>query len=119
MQEPEAREGLLEQGRLLRFLRGFHPLRFRCRFHLRFHCRNFRNLPGRYCPILQSRFRRFRNCLRRILRDYGEERYASRIAGAIVRALYEKRGLPFDENAVFDVRAYRESQYDALADAVR
>ncbi|MBQ3860982.1 MAG: cobyric acid synthase [Clostridia bacterium] len=41
------------------------------------------------------------------------------IAGAIVRALYEKRGLTFDENAVFDARAYRESQYDKLADAVR
>ena len=41
------------------------------------------------------------------------------IAGAIVRALYEKRGLTFDENAVFDARAYRESQYDKLAEAVR
>ena len=41
------------------------------------------------------------------------------IAEAIVRALYERRGMPFDENAVFDVHAYRESQYDKLADAVR
>ena len=37
----------------------------------------------------------------------------------MVRALYEKAGLVFDENAVFDVHAYRESQYDKLADAVR
>jgi len=41
------------------------------------------------------------------------------IAAAVVRALYEKAGLVFDENAVFDVHAYRESQYDKLADAVR
>ena len=41
------------------------------------------------------------------------------IAAAVVRALYAKAGLEFDENAVFDVRAYRESQYDKLADAVR
>ena len=41
------------------------------------------------------------------------------IAEAIVRALYERAGLTFDENAVFDVHAYRESQYDKLADAVR
>ena len=37
----------------------------------------------------------------------------------IIRALCEKRGLTFDENAVVDVHAYRESQYDKLADAVR
>ena len=41
------------------------------------------------------------------------------IARAIVRALYEKRGLVFDEDAVFDVHAYRESQYDKLAETVR
>ncbi len=41
------------------------------------------------------------------------------IAQTIVRALYARRGLTFDENAVFDVHAYRESQYDILADAVR
>lgn len=41
------------------------------------------------------------------------------IARAIVRALYEKRGLAFDEDAVFDVHAYRESQYDKLAETVR
>jgi adenosylcobyric acid synthase len=41
------------------------------------------------------------------------------IAEAVVRALYEKRGLAYDEAAVFDVRAYRESQYDKLADAAR
>ena len=36
-----------------------------------------------------------------------------------MRALYAGRGLVFDENAVFDIRSYRESQYDKLADAVR
>ena len=41
------------------------------------------------------------------------------IAEAIVRALYERAGLTFDENAVFDVHVYREAQYDKLADAVR
>ena len=41
------------------------------------------------------------------------------VAETIVRALYAGRGLVFDENAVFDIRSYRESQYDKLADAVR
>lgn len=41
------------------------------------------------------------------------------IAETIVRALYEKRSLVFDEDAVFDPHAYREEQYDKLADAVR
>ncbi len=41
------------------------------------------------------------------------------IAQAVVLPLFEKRGLIFDEDAAFDVRAYRESQYDLLADAVR
>ena len=41
------------------------------------------------------------------------------IAECIVRSLYGNRGLNFDENAVFDVHAYRESQYNKLADAVR
>ena len=41
------------------------------------------------------------------------------IAECIVRALYEKRGLSFDRNAVFDVHAYREAQYDKLAETVR
>ncbi len=41
------------------------------------------------------------------------------IAEVIVRALYERAGLEFDEGAVFDVHAYRESQYDKLADTVR
>ncbi len=41
------------------------------------------------------------------------------IAKSIVSALYEKRGLTFNENAVFDVHAYRESQYDKLAETVR
>ena len=41
------------------------------------------------------------------------------IAEAIVRALCERRGITFDENAVFDAHAYRESQYDLLAKTVR
>ena len=41
------------------------------------------------------------------------------IAETITEALYEARGLEFDGNAVFDVRAYKESQYDQLADTVR
>ena len=41
------------------------------------------------------------------------------IAEVIVRALYDRAGLEFDEGAVFDVHAYRESQYDKLADTVR
>ena len=41
------------------------------------------------------------------------------IAEAVVGALYAARGLTFDEHAVFDVHAYRESQYDRLADTVR
>ncbi len=40
-------------------------------------------------------------------------------AGAVVRALYDRAGLEFDENAVFDVHVYRQAQYDKLADAVR
>ncbi len=41
------------------------------------------------------------------------------IAEAIVRALCEKRGIPFCPGAVFDIHAYREAQYDKLADEVR
>ena len=41
------------------------------------------------------------------------------IAERMVRALYERRGLTFNENAVFDVHAYRESQYEQLAKTVR
>ena len=41
------------------------------------------------------------------------------IAETIVRALYEKRGLPFSPDAPFDVHAYKEAQYDQLAAAVR
>ena len=40
-------------------------------------------------------------------------------AAAIIRALCARRGISFDEGAVFDVHAYRESQYDKLADSVR
>ncbi len=41
------------------------------------------------------------------------------IASAIVKALCEKRGVPFREDAVYDAAAYKESQYDRLAGAVR
>ncbi len=41
------------------------------------------------------------------------------IAKTIVGALYKKRGINFDENAVFDPHIYKEEQYDKLADAVR
>ncbi len=41
------------------------------------------------------------------------------IAESVVRALCERRGLTFDENASFDVYAYRQSQYDSLAKTVR
>ncbi len=41
------------------------------------------------------------------------------IAESVVKALYEKRGLVFDENAVFDIRGYKEEQYDLLAKTVR
>ncbi len=41
------------------------------------------------------------------------------IAEAIVRALCERRGIPFEKNAVFDAHAYRESQYNLLAKTVR
>ena len=41
------------------------------------------------------------------------------IAQSVVHALYERRGLSFDEDSEFDVRSYRESQYDQLAQKVR
>ena len=41
------------------------------------------------------------------------------VAQTIVRALYERRGLTFDGDAVFDAHAYRESQYDLLAKTAR
>jgi len=41
------------------------------------------------------------------------------IAQCIVRALCERRGIMFDEHAVFDAHAYREAQYDLLAKTVR
>ena len=41
------------------------------------------------------------------------------VAETIVRALYERRGLSFDNSAVFDSHAYRESQYDLLAKTAR
>ncbi|MCR4672281.1 MAG: cobyric acid synthase [Lachnospiraceae bacterium] len=44
---------------------------------------------------------------------------ANNIAGTVVKALYEARGLRFDENAGFDAQTYREGQYDKLAAEVR
>ena len=41
------------------------------------------------------------------------------IAEQIIRALCQRRGVKFEENAVFDFHTYRESQYDLLANAVR
>ena len=41
------------------------------------------------------------------------------IAEAIARALYEARGLEFSTDNVFDIHAYKESQYDKLAETVR
>ena len=41
------------------------------------------------------------------------------VAQSVVQALYERRGLAFDEGSEFDVRSYRESQYDQLAQKVR
>ncbi|MBQ4465658.1 MAG: cobyric acid synthase, partial [Oscillospiraceae bacterium] len=40
------------------------------------------------------------------------------VSGALVRALFERKGLPFRGQAV-DRKAYRETQFDLLADAVR
>lgn len=53
---------------------------------------------------------------------YSAGRYPTRTrprAAAIIRAFCARRGISFDEGAVFDVHAYRESQYDKLADSVR
>ncbi|MGN1410185.1 MAG: cobyric acid synthase CobQ, partial [Eubacteriales bacterium] len=41
------------------------------------------------------------------------------IAQIIIEALCARRGIDFDENAVFDVHSYREAQYDKLAASVR
>ncbi len=41
------------------------------------------------------------------------------VAEAVVSALCERRGLPFDPEAVFDLREYKESQYERLAKTVR
>ena len=41
------------------------------------------------------------------------------IAKTIAEALYKKRNLAFDENAVFDSHAYKEEQYNKLAEVVR
>ena len=44
---------------------------------------------------------------------------ADGIADGIVEALCGKKGIRFDTDAVFDGKAYKEAQYDLLADAVR
>lgn len=41
------------------------------------------------------------------------------IAETIARALYKERGLEFSEENTFDIHAYKESQYDKLAETVR
>ena len=41
------------------------------------------------------------------------------IAEAIARALYKERGLEFSEDNTFDIHAYKETQYDKLAETVR
>ena len=41
------------------------------------------------------------------------------IADRIVAALYAARGLEYDGGAVQDICAYREEQYDILADTAR
>ncbi len=41
------------------------------------------------------------------------------VAEAVVSALFERRGMTFSPDKSFDVHAYRESQYDKLAETVR
>ena len=41
------------------------------------------------------------------------------IAEAIARALYKERDLEFSEDNTFDIHAYKETQYDKLAETVR
>ena len=41
------------------------------------------------------------------------------VAEAVVSALYRRRGLVFSPEAAFDLRSYREGEYDKLARAVR
>lgn len=44
---------------------------------------------------------------------------ADGIADGIIEALCGKKGIQFDTDAVFDGKAYKETQYNLLADAVR
>lgn len=44
---------------------------------------------------------------------------ADGIADGVVEALCGKKGVRFDPSAAFDGKAYKEAQYDLLADAVR
>ncbi len=41
------------------------------------------------------------------------------ICTAVVKALFERKGLDFGDPGSFDIKAYKESQYDILAEAVR
>ena len=41
------------------------------------------------------------------------------IAEIIAKALYKERGLEFSEDNTFDIHAYKETQYDKLAETVR
>ncbi|MBR0440346.1 MAG: cobyric acid synthase CobQ, partial [Firmicutes bacterium] len=41
------------------------------------------------------------------------------ISDVIVRALCERKGIAFESLGSFDLKAYKDSQYDILADAVR
>ena len=41
------------------------------------------------------------------------------VAKALVGSLYERKGLSSDAIKAFDMEAYKERQYDILADAVR
>jgi len=44
---------------------------------------------------------------------------ASGIADTVLEALCRKKGVAFTELGTFDIRTYKEQQYDKLADAVR
>lgn len=41
------------------------------------------------------------------------------VADTILKALCDQKGIPFEALGTFDRKAYKEQQYDTLADAVR
>ena len=41
------------------------------------------------------------------------------VSDTILKALCERKGIEFDALGTFDMREYKERQYDMLADAVR